>query len=69
MQRPSRRLKPPERVLARLGPSIMQKAQQALRSRDMDLKDIDKRLQCLQRQMQEWQQKLRHQLPGEWAEI
>jgi DNA-binding protein YbaB len=35
----------------------------------MDLKDIDKRLQCLQRQMQEWQQKLRHQLPGEWAEI
>jgi len=64
---------------ARMGSAIMEKAQQTLRSRDLDLrdlglrdldlKDIDRRLQCLQRQMQERQQKLRHQLSGEWAEI
>ena len=69
-------LKTAGEVLARLGPSIMQKAQQALRSRDMDLKDLDKKLQDFQRNMQERQQEMRdrqqmqcHELSGECAEL
>jgi serine protease Do len=55
--------------IARMGPAITEKVQQTLRSRDMDLKNINKRLQGLQRKMQERQQKLSHELSGEWAEI
>ena len=70
-------LKTAGEVLARVGPSTMQKAQQALRSRDMDLKDLDKELQDFQRNMQERQQEMRdrqqmmqcHELSGECAEI
>jgi hypothetical protein len=58
-----------EEVLARLGPAIMQKAQQAFGSSGMDLKDLDKKLQDFQRNMQERQQMLRHELSGDWAEI
>jgi chaperonin cofactor prefoldin len=54
-------------------PAIMEKVQQSLRSKDMDLKCINERLEALQRKMQErqqeMQQKLRHELSGEWAEI
>ena len=62
--------------IARMAPAIAEKVQHALRSGDIDLKDMDKRLQDLQRKMQEQQQKmqerqqkLRHELSGEWAEI
>jgi serine protease Do len=66
--------------IARIGPATMEtvrqateQAQRALCSRDIDFKDIDDRLQDLQRKMQERQQeiqqKLRHELSGEWAEI
>ena len=59
--------------IARITPSIMEKVQQTLHLRDIDLRDIDKELQDLQRKMQdrqqEMQQKLRHELSGEWAEI
>jgi DNA-binding protein YbaB len=55
----------------------MEKVQQTLtltlHSRDIDLRDIDKKLQDLQRKMQdrqqEMQQKLRRELSGEWTEI
>ncbi|MGB9205775.1 MAG: PDZ domain-containing protein [Terriglobales bacterium] len=59
--------------IARITPAIMEKVQQTLHSKDMDLKCIDEKLQDLQRKMQdrqqEMQQKLRHELSGEWAEI
>jgi len=55
--------------IARMGPAIMEKAQRTFRSRDMDLKDINKKLQDLQRKMQGRHQKLCHELSGEWAEI
>jgi len=59
--------------IARMAPSIMEKVQQTLRSKDMDLRCVDEKLQALQRKMQqrqqEMQQKLRHELSGEWAEI
>ena len=59
--------------IARMAPAIMEKVQQTLHSKDMDLKCIDEKLQDLQRKMQdrqqEMQQKLRHELSGEWAEI
>jgi membrane-associated protease RseP (regulator of RpoE activity) len=65
-----------EEVLARVGPAIMQKAQQALRSSDMDLRHLDKKLQDFQQKMEERQQRmqerhhrLRHELSGDWAEI
>ena len=66
-----------EEVLARVGPAIMQKAQQALRSTDLDLRDLNKKMQDFQRKMQERQQQmmkeghnmLRHGLSGDWAEI
>jgi membrane-associated protease RseP (regulator of RpoE activity) len=62
--------------IARLGPAIMEKAQQ----RALCWKDMEKRLQDAQRKMQESQrrmqekmqerqQKLRHQLSRDWAEI
>jgi hypothetical protein len=47
----------------------MEKVQQSLRSKDMDLKCIDEKLQALEREMQEKQQKLRRELSGEWTEI
>jgi hypothetical protein len=51
----------------------MEKVQQTLRSKDMDLKCVDEKLQTLQRNMQqrqqEMQQKLRRELSGEWTEI
>ena len=63
-------------VLARMGPAIMEKVQQALRSSDMDLRHLDKKLQDSQQKMEERQQrmqerhqKLRHELSGDWAEI
>lgn len=62
--------------IARMTPAIMEKVQQSLRSKDMDLKCIDEKLQALQRkmqerqrEMQEEQQKLRRELSGEWTEI
>ena len=59
--------------IARMAPAIMEKVQQTLHSKDMDLKCIDETLQDLQRKMQdrqqEMQQKLRHELSGKWAEI
>ncbi len=62
--------------VARLAPAITEKVQQALCSKDMHMRDIDKRAQDLQRKMrdrqhklQERQQKLRHERSGEWAEI
>jgi hypothetical protein len=59
--------------IARITPAIMEKVQQSLRSKDMDSKCINERLQALQRKMQERQremrQKLRHELSGEWTEI
>jgi len=67
--------------MARLAPAITQKIEQALRSKDLDLKDLnlkdlDKKLQDLQQKLkdrqqrlQERQQKLRHEHSGEWAEI
>ena len=65
-----------EQEIARITPAIVQKAQQALRSRNMDLKDLDKKLQDFQQKLQERQQEmrhrqrmLRHELSGECAEI
>ena len=65
-----------EEELARLGPAIMEKVQQALRSRDMDLRHLEKKPQDLQRKMQERQQEMQerqqmlcHELSREWAEI
>jgi hypothetical protein len=62
--------------IARITPAIMEKVQQTLHSRDMDLRCVDEKLQALQRkmqqrqqEMQERQQKLRRELSGEWAEI
>jgi serine protease Do len=62
--------------IARMAPAIMEKVQQTLHSKDMDLKCIDEKLQALQRkmqerqqEMQEKQQKLRRELSGEWTEI
>lgn len=55
--------------VARMAPAIMEKVQQTLRSKDMDLKEIDKKLQVLQRQLQERQHMLRHESTREWAEI
>src|ERR1035437_39431 len=65
--------------IARITPAIREKVQQTLsltltlHSREMDLRDIDKKLQDLQRKMQdrqqEMQQKLRRKLSGEWTEI
>jgi hypothetical protein len=55
--------------IARMTPAIMEKVQQSLRSKDMDLKCIDEKLQALEREMQEKQQKLRRELSGEWTEI
>jgi serine protease Do len=55
--------------IARMAPAIMEKVQQTLRLKDMDLKNIDKSLQDLQRKMQDRQHKLCHELSGEWAEI
>ncbi len=54
--------------IARMGPAIMEKVQQAMRCRDMKqrLQDSQRKLQDRQ---QERQQKLRHELSGEWAEI
>jgi membrane-associated protease RseP (regulator of RpoE activity) len=65
-----------EEVLARLSPAIVEKAQQVLRSRDLDLRDLEKRTQHLHRKMHERQQemrdrqqKLRYQFSDEPAEI
>jgi predicted metalloprotease with PDZ domain len=61
--------------IARITPAIMEKVQQTLtlRSKDMDLKCIDEKLQTLERNMQQRQQerqeKLRRELSGEWTEI
>jgi len=55
--------------IARMAPAIAEKVQHALCSKDMELRDIGKKLQDSQRKMQEQQQKLRHELSGEWAEI
>ncbi len=55
--------------IARMAPAVVEKVQQTLRLKDMDLKNIDKSLQDLQRKMQERQHKLCHELSGEWAEI
>ena len=66
-------------VLAGLGP-VMQKVQQGLSLnidlRDLDLRDLDKKLQDFQQKMQEQQQEMRdrqqmlcHELSGECAEI
>jgi len=55
--------------IARMGPAIMEKVQQQA----LCWKDMEKRLQDSQRKLQdrqqERQQKLRHELSGEWAEI
>ena len=52
-----------------MGPAIMEKVQQQA----LCWKDMEKRLQDSQRKLQdrqqERQQKLRHELSGEWAEI
>jgi serine protease Do len=55
--------------IARMAPAIAEKVQHALCSKDMELRDIGKKLQDSQRKMQEQQRKLRHELSGEWAEI
>ena len=55
--------------IARMAPAIAEKVQHALCSKDIELRDIGKKLQDSQRKMQEQQQKLRHELSGEWAEI
>jgi len=50
--------------IARMAPAIAEKIQ-----KNLCPKDMEKRLQDSQRMMQERQQKLRHELSGEWAEI
>ena len=55
--------------IARMAPAVMQKVQQTLRLKDLDLKNIDKSLQDLQREMQERQHKLCHEQSGQWTEI
>jgi len=57
--------------IARLGPAIDEKVQQASSCRDKEkkLQDSQRKLQDEQRKMRERQQKLRHELSGEWAEI
>ena len=64
-----------------VSPAVVEKMKQALRSRgvdlrELDLSDIDKRLQELQQRMQEQQQDMQkhqrkrlHELCGDWAEI
>jgi serine protease Do len=46
--------------IARMAPAIAEKVQHALCSKDMELRDIGKKLQDSQRKMQEQQRKLRH---------
>ncbi len=55
--------------IARMAPAVVEKVQQTLRLKDMDLKNIDKSLQDLQRKMQERKHKLCHEQSGEWTEI
>src|SRR6202521_439085 len=50
--------------IARVAPAIAEKIQ-----KNLCPKDMEKRLQDSQRKMQQRQQKLRHELSGEWAEI
>jgi serine protease Do len=54
--------------IARLGPAIMEKAQQTRCWKDMEKKLQDSQRK-MQDKMQERQQKLRLELSGEWAEI
>jgi gas vesicle protein len=51
--------------VARLAPAIVEKVQQQATC----WKDMEKTLHDSQRKMQERQQKLRHELSGDWAEI
>jgi membrane-associated protease RseP (regulator of RpoE activity) len=57
--------------IARMGPAIMEKVQQAMRCKDIEkrLQDSQRKMHDRQQNLQERQQKLRHELSGEWAEI
>jgi membrane-associated protease RseP (regulator of RpoE activity) len=57
--------------MARMGPAIMEKVQQALCRKDMEkkLQDSQRNMREQQQRMQDQQRKLRHGLSGDWAEI
>ena len=57
--------------MARMGPAIMEKVQQALCWKDMEkkLQDSQRNMREQQQKMQDQQRKLRHGLSGDWAEI
>lgn len=58
--------------VARMTPAIMEKVQQSgLCPKEMErkLKDAEQQLHDRQKEIEEWQVKLRHELSGEWTEI
>jgi Na+/phosphate symporter len=58
--------------VARMTPAIVEKVQQSELCRkaiEKKLKDSERTLRDRQKEIHEWQEKLRHELSGEWTEI